>query len=443
MAEKVLMLALSPTMETGTIVAWRKQEGEQVASGDVLCEVKTDKAVMDYEAVNEGALLKIVVPEGGQAKVGQPIAVVGEQGEDVAELVKEIEAEAAEAPAGGAPAEAPKAGRKAAGEKTREPAVKTAAPGAETAPGGVKASPLARRLAEQRGIELSRVSGSGPGGRVTRSDVEAAEAAPAGAGARRGPAPAPAGARGPSEGETERTEPYRPGEMPVREVPASGKRKVIARRLAESKFSAPHFYLKADIDAGSLMAARARLNEERAGEGRAKLSFNAFLIRLAAEALRRHPQVNAEWRGESIAYFGRADIGLAVAQPDGLITPVVRDCWNRGIADIDADLKLLVDRARSGKLRPGEYTGAGFTISSLGSFGIHEFTAIINPSGSTILAVGEARRLPVAGEGDEVRVKTIMTVTLSCDHRVVDGVTGALFLGDLKRTIEDPVRALL
>jgi pyruvate dehydrogenase E2 component (dihydrolipoamide acetyltransferase) len=230
--------------------------------------------------------------------------------------------------------------------------------------------------------------------------------------------------------------------MPVQKTPASGMRRTIARRLAESKFSAPHFYLKSDIDVGPLMQARTELNDERARQGLPKVSFNAFIIRLAAEALRRHPNINAGWEDDAILTYGRADIGVAVALPDGLITPVVRDCWDRGIIDIDADLRVLIDRARSGRLKPQEYTGATFTISSLGGFGVNEFTAIINPPGSAILAVGEARRMPVVTGSDDLDIRTIMTVTMSCDHRVIDGANGAVFLSDLKQLIEKPVRAL-
>ncbi len=463
MAEKLIMLALSPTMETGTIVKWNKQEGDIVESGDVLCEVETDKATMEYESVNDGTLLKIVVPEGGQAGIGQAIAIVGEKGEDITELLDEIAREVSKQ---GAAVQPPPLSEEAARGVTEEETaggireektghVREAGRGIGKAPAGspaavreaavsnrtpgeglpmVKTSPLARRLADQYGIELAGVRGSGPGGRVIKRDIEAARDA-SGAFASAGVRGAASGPRA-SEGAA-----FAPtGPAPVaEEIPVSGKRKVIAQRLSQSKFSAPHYYLKAVIEVDGLMAARGELNKKRQND---KLTFNAFLVKFAAQALKRHPVVNSSWQGDKIVRFGRADIGIAVAQPDGLIAPVLRDCWNRGIAELDAELKLLIEKARGNRLKPDEYSGATFTISSLGTYGIHEFTAVINPPGSAILAVGQARREPVAGEDDEIRIRTNMTVTLSCDHRVIDGAEGALFLTDLKEMIENPVFAL-
>ncbi len=497
MAEKVVMLALSPTMETGTIVKWNRQEGEEVATGDVLCEVETDKATMEYESMNDGILLKIVIPERGNAAVGQSIAVVGEKGENISALMEEISLEkqgagtdaaalqVSEETAGGLP----QAGKGAGGARKEEggaltgvggsssvvdeaalsPAAVSEAPftGRMSGPGAsiessrAKASPLAKKLADQYGVTLSRVQGSGPGGRIIKRDIDMARTA-SGAAQTEGvsdavsrgktaavqasvayaPGQAPSGLVPP--GHTPSwdipTGPVPSGQAPVvEEITVSGKRKVIAERLSQSKFSAPHYYLKAVIAVDGLMAARRELNKKRQGD---KLTFNAFLVKFVAEALKRHPVVNSSWQGDKIVRFGRADIGIAVAQPDGLITPVLRDCWNRGIAGLDAELKSLVEKARNNKLKPEEYTGATFTISSLGTYGIHEFTAIINPPGSAILAVGQARREPVVDEGDEIQILTNMTVTLSCDHRVIDGATGALFLNNLKEMIENPVFAL-
>jgi pyruvate dehydrogenase E2 component (dihydrolipoamide acetyltransferase) len=437
MAEKVLMLALSPTMERGTVLKWRKKEGDRVASGDVLCEVETDKATMEYESVNEGTLLKLLVPEGKDTKVGEPIAVVGEQGEDISGMLKEVAAgllsaaaEDATAPAGGPGKTAPALRNAAAppitaGSPIADSPPMAAAPAGERLPGGVKASPLARGLAGTHGIDIRTVRGSGPDGRVVKRDVEAALTGIAAGGSQR-----------PAAG---RSEPPVPVETPFVEVPVSGKRKVIARRLAESMYTAPHYYLKMYVQVENLLKARKALNEGRADA----VSLNAFLVRLAAEALKNHPAVNSSWRGETIARFQRADIGLAVAQPDGLLTPIVRDCWNKGISAIDAELKLLIGKALKNTLRPEEYTGATFTISNLGSYGVDEFTAIINPPGSAILAVGKAEKTPVVGEGNLVQIETRMTLTLSCDHRVIDGAEGALFLKDLKAQIEYPIGALL
>jgi pyruvate dehydrogenase E2 component (dihydrolipoamide acetyltransferase) len=412
MPEKILMMALSPTMETGTLVRWRKKEGETVASGDVLCEVETDKATMDYESTSEGTLLKIVVQAGGQAKVGDTIAILGKPGEDFSSLLSEARTAAAKAPAAaqatvGAPAAAAVA-----------PA-RSAAAGSAAVTGRVRSSPLARRIASQRGIDLRALRGSGPNGRIVKRDLDGA---PVAGGAARPVSAAPT---------------YTPG--PGDEVqPLSSMRKVIARRLSESMFSAPHYYLTVAITMDELLATRTRLNEGR----EKKASMNAFLIAIAARALLHHPKVNSTWNGDSIIRHTATDIGLAVAQPDGLITPVVRDCGKKGILTIDAELADLVERARAGKLQPSEYEGATFTISSLGSSGIDEFTAVINPPGSAILAVGAIRKEPVVGKGDAIEIRQRMRVTLSCDHRVIDGAVGAAFLRELADMLENPMLAL-
>ena len=408
MAEPVLMLALSPTMEEGTITRWHKKEGEAIAQGDLLCEVETDKAAMEYESVNQGTLLAILVPAGGRAAVGAPIAVVGKPGEDVGAFRARAQ-EPAAAPAASA---------------ARADAVSPPSSGLRR----IKASPLARRLARERRLDLGRIAGSGPGGRVVQHDLAAARTLPSG-GVKPGLLPgavAPKGATAPPAQD--------------QRIPLSGKRKVIAQRLAESKFSAPHYYLKIDVDAGRFLEARERLNA-RFGE-EARISVNALLLKIAAEALKRHPIVNSGWRGDHILAYARADIGLAVAQEDGLVTPVVRDCGAKGVLAIERELGELIARARVNRLKPEEYTGATFTITNLGSYGILEFTAIINPPGSAILAVGRIRRVPVAEEGDRVAVRPQMILTLSCDHRVVDGAVGAAFLKDLKALIEDPIDAL-
>jgi pyruvate dehydrogenase E2 component (dihydrolipoamide acetyltransferase) len=423
MAEEVLMLALSPTMETGTIVKWHKHEGDPIKNGDVLCEVETDKATMEYESQNEGMLLKILVPEGGQAEVGRTIAVAGEKGEDITSLIKEKpEAKPASKPqAETTPDEIP--GKQVG---LREQAVGKVPPpkpekkegiGAdeERLPEGVKASPLARKIAQTQGIDLEDIEGSGPEGRIIKRDLDRASMPPA----------------------SEKTEASPRGA--AREIPVSAKRRVIAKRLTESKYTAPHYYLTAVVDAGRLVSARKSLNDRM----EKKVSFNAFLIRLAAEALKGHPMVNSSFLGDTILQFGSADIGLAVAQPDGLIAPVVRDCWNKGIVRIDEELRELVDRAQKGRLKPEEFSGATFTISNLGSFGIYDFTAIINPPGSAILAVGEIRREAYEPETGGFGFRSVMHLTLSCDHRVIDGAVGARFLKSLANMIEDPIIALL
>jgi pyruvate dehydrogenase E2 component (dihydrolipoamide acetyltransferase) len=448
MAEAVLMLALSPTMEEGTITRWHKKEGDAVAQGDLLCEVETDKAAMDYESVNQGTLLAILVPAGGKAAVGAPIAVVGKPGEDVSGF-RASAAVAAEPPAGpaapreqaaagaepaaapsrvDASAPAPRADRPAAAPPPRAPAAVPPASGLRR----IKASPLARRLARERRLDLGRVAGSGPGGRVVMRDLAGARPLAAGAPSAAAAGLAPGAATAPAAG----------GALPAQDqrIPLSGKRKVIAQRLSDSKFTAPHYYLKIDVDAGRFLETRERLNT-RLGE-EARISVNALLMKIAAETLKGHPALNSGWKGDHILTYAHADIGLAVAQEDGLITPVVRDCGSKGILAIERELSELIARARANRLKPEEYTGATFTITNLGSYGILEFTAIINPPGSAILAVGRIRRVPVVEEGDRIVVRPQMILSLSCDHRVVDGAVGAAFLYDLKKLIEDPTDAL-
>jgi pyruvate dehydrogenase E2 component (dihydrolipoamide acetyltransferase) len=398
-------------MEQGTVVSWIKKEGDPVKSGEVLCEVETDKTTMEYETDLDGVLLKIIVPEGKGAAVGDTIAIIGDSGEDISSLLAEDKAAADIA-------SPPVEDDAVISEEQAQSPVPTPVSGGESAERRIKASPLARKLAEEKGLDLRVMSGSGPGGRIVKRDIEQALATPAaGDGAVTVPAPA--------------------GRDEV--VPVSQKRRVIAQRLSESKYSAPHYYLKIEVDMGPAMNARRRLN----ASGSPKISLNAFIIKFVAEALKRHPRVNAGWQGDSIVHFGSVDIGLAVAQPDGLITPVVRNCAAKGVRLIDADISGLVEKARQNKLLPEEYTGATFTVSNLGSFGIDEFTAIINPPGAAILALGRVRKVPVALETDQVVVQSRMYMTMSCDHRVIDGAVGAAFLQDLKEIIEYPIHSLI
>lgn len=454
MAERVVMIALSPTMEDGTILTWNKKPGDSVTTGDVICEVETDKASMDYESAQEGTLLKILVKEGDRASVGQAIAIIGESGEDTSALEQEI------AGAGGSASEAPpeagsgavpdaaaqkrdeapasaEAARATGSDTPSEKPATAPAPGpagtqaadhgVAGADGWIKSSPLARKLANQRNVDIARVSGSGPGGRVVRRDVENYRGAPEAARLQAGgvvaggalQAPAPAGED--------------------QKIPLSGIRGVIARRMVESKFAAPHYYVKLDVEMGRFMAARQALNAELPQ----KLGVNGMLIKFVAEALKRHPVVNSSWQGDHILQYGSQDIGLAVDAGRGLITPIVRNCGNRGMVDIDAELQQLIELARSGGLKPEQYQGATFTISSLGSFGVDEFTAIINAPGSAILAVGRIRPTPVFDDAGNVRRADLMTLTLSSDHRVIDGAEAARFMQTLKRMIEDPIRTLV
>ena len=405
MAEKICMPVLSPSMEVGTVAKWHYQEGQVVKSGTVLCEIETDKAVMEYETTQEGVLLKIVVPEGGEASVGAIIAILGQQGEDISSLL----AEAAAAPVPST-ASSPEQMASAA-------SVEASAP---TSDGRVKSSPLARKVAKDAGIELAGVTGTGPGGRIVKRDIEQAMQAK------------------PAESAPSAAATIAAPSLADETIRVSQKRKIIAQRLAESMFTAPHFYLKVTVNMDGILAARTALNATR----KEKVSLNAFLVKFVAEALKKHTIVNSTWHGDTIVKHGSVDVGLAVAQPDGLMTPVVRNCGNKGIAQIDDELRALIQKAQNNRLEPQEYTGATFTISSLGAFGIEEFTAIINPPGSAILAVGAIRKEPVVNEDDDIEIHSNMALTLSCDHRVIDGAVGAAFLTELKAMLEQPIRAL-
>ena len=405
MAEQILMLALSPTMEKGTITKWLKKVGDKVASGEVICEVETDKAAMDYESMADGVLLKIVVPQGGQAAIGECIAVIGQEGEGVSDSQadKQVQAEPA----------------KPLQEPVRQP---VSQPKIETsASSQIKSTPLARKMASQHGIEIGSITGTGPAGRVILRDIEQAMAS--------GNKPAKSAGAFKTD--------VSAGILKDEEIPVSGIRKVIAQRLVESKFSAPHYYLKVSADAGELVRTRQKLKIDSAKN----VSINAFLIKLTAETMKHHPAINSMWAGDKIIRHGRIDIALAVALDDGLITPVVRDCGNKGIMAIETELAELIAIAKAGKLQKEQYNNSTFTISNLGSFGIDDFTAIINPPGSAILAVGQICKRPVVDAGGNIVAASMMNMTLSCDHRVIDGAVGAAFMSDLKHLIEEPMSA--
>jgi pyruvate dehydrogenase E2 component (dihydrolipoamide acetyltransferase) len=419
MAEIVRMPKLSDTMTEGTVASWNKKVGDKVKSGEVLAEIETDKATMEFESFQDGVLLYIGVEKGKTAKVDSILAILGKEGEDVSAL---IASEAAGAPTVEA-APAP-----VAAEAVAAPVAVAAPPVVATAPvvaappaanGRVKASPLAKKIAEEKGINIGNVAGSGDGGRIVRRDVEnftpAAASAPTHV-----PAFIPSG-----------TERYT-------EENVSQMRKTIARRLAESKFTAPHFYLTMEIDMDNAMAARKSINDS----GTAKISFNDMVVKACAMALRLHPKVNSSWRGETIRYNEHVHIGVAVAVDEGLLVPVVRFANEKGLAQIGAEVKSFAEKAKSKKLQPSDWEGNTFTISNLGMFGIDEFTAIINPPDACILAVGGIKSVPVVKNGAVVP-GNIMKVTLSCDHRVVDGASGAAFLQTLKSYLENPVMMLV
>jgi pyruvate dehydrogenase E2 component (dihydrolipoamide acetyltransferase) len=441
---EIRMPALSPTMTEGNLARWLNKEGDEVHSGDVIAEIETDKATMEYEAVDEGRLGKIIVPEGTQGiKVNQPIAVLLEEGED-ASAIGDVTA-------------APKPAEPSTGTGRSVPAVEapTAQPiphpnlpppagegGREAAGGGsngadrIFASPLARRMAAQAGLDLAAIKGSGPQGRIVKADIDTALS-------RGGPAPT---ARAPVTAQAARPpqpapQPFAPvtGDPPFTQKPHSQMRRIIARRLTESKQNVPHFYETIDCEIDELLRIRKVLNEGQEG---LNLSVNDFVIRAAGLALRQVPAANASWSDDAIILWERADIAMAVALDDGLITPIIRGADLKGLQQIAAETKDLAARARAGKLKLEEFQGGTFSISNLGMYGIREFAAVINPPQGCILAVGAGAPRPVVKNG-ELAVATVMSCTLSADHRAVDGAVSAQFLAAFKKLIDEPSRMLL
>jgi pyruvate dehydrogenase E2 component (dihydrolipoamide acetyltransferase) len=452
MATKVLMEALSPTMEEGRLVKWLKNEGDQIKNGDVLAEVETDKAVMELVARGDGVLRKRLANEGDSAPVGALLGVVAAPDEDIAALVKSAAPTPAAAdttpqPAG-KPADAgdviaktkeyegvtsvPAAPRQSQGEASTPPqererrghqridtgahhAEANATGNGESAPTGrPRSSPLARRMASERGVDLGSVRGSGPGGRIIKRDIEQAPTTAA--------APAAAAQRPPRVGD-------------YQDIPLTQMRKTIAKRLVESIGPIPTFYLTAEFD----MTHVAELRDEMIQRGpEYKVSFNDILIKATATALAQHPEVNAHWIGDGIRQFNRVHVGMAVAVEEGLITPVIFDANEKGLSEISAEARELAGRARERRLKPEEYMGATFSISNLGMFGIDQFTAIINPPEAGILAIGAVEEKPIVEDGELV-IRKRLRVTMSCDHRVIDGATGAKFLQTLRRLIENPL----
>jgi pyruvate dehydrogenase E2 component (dihydrolipoamide acetyltransferase) len=426
MAQIIDMPKLSDTMTVGTLVKWKKKEGETVKSGDMLAEVETDKATMELESFFDGTLLKIFAPEGSQVAIGAALCAIGKAGEAV------------EAPA-------PKAGAPAVAAATPPPsgslpqtvvpaAVPSAAPAPVEAPlpqGRIKISPLARKLAAEDKIDVRRLHGTGPGGRIVRADILSAAKngspvsnAPQGGAALAGSA---LSNKGPIQEE--------------RAVPNSNMRVTIARRLLESKTLIPHFYLDIEVDAAPLGLLRQQINTAYEKDG-VKLSVNDFILKASAEALRRVPAVNASWENTQIRYFGAAHVAFAVAMEDGLITPVIRDTHLKSVFQISAEAKQLAKLAKDKKLQPAQFTGGTFCVSNLGMLGIDRFTAIINPPNAAILAVGATTKKPIV-RNDRIEIGERMSLTLSCDHRVVDGALGAKYLAALKQLLEAPALLLL
>jgi pyruvate dehydrogenase E2 component (dihydrolipoamide acetyltransferase) len=453
MPVNILMPALSPTMEKGNLAKWLKKEGDKVKPGDVIAEIETDKATMEVEAIDEGTLAKIVVPEGTQdVPVNQLIAVLAEEGEDPKQVISSATAKSAPPPQA-KPAQAP---QKAAAtsfetrpsaapqdEAKRSPGPEEGAKapvskgeGERPASNRIFASPLARRLAKDAGIDLSRIQGSGPHGRVIARDVEAARSgkgvtAPAAAGA-------PLGIQPPSDDKIKAL--FEPGSYEV--VPHDNIRKIIARRLVEAKLTIPHFYLTVDCNIGKLLASREEINaaapKDKDGKPAYKLSVNDFVIKALALALQRIPDANATWTKGGMLKHKHSDIGVAVSIPGGLITPIIRKAEIKSLSVISNEMKDLAARARAKKLKPEEYQGGSSAVSNLGMYGIKDFAAVINPPHATILAVGAGEERAVARAG-KIEAAMLMTVTMSTDHRAVDGVLGAELIGAFKALIENPV----
>ena len=447
----ILMPALSPTMEKGNLAKWLKKEGDKVKSGDVIAEIETDKATMEVEAVDDGTIAKILVPEGTQdVAVNDVIAVLAGDGEDV----KAAAAGAASAPAKAAEAPAPKPAATPA--LAAAPAPKAAAPAAAPAPAPQAAapapqtngharifsSPLARRLAKEAGIELARINGSGPHGRIVARDVEGAKS---GKGLK-APAAAPAGAPSiaPSMSDQQIRALFEEGSYEV--VPHDGMRRTIAQRLTASVQTVPHFYLTMDCDIGKLLEAREQINasapKDKEKKPLYKLSVNDFVIKAMAIALQRIPDCNVSWTESGMLKHKHSDIGVAVAMPGGLITPIIRKAETKSLSTISAEMKDFAARARARKLKPEEYQGGTTAVSNLGMYGIKDFTAVINPPHATILAVGTSEERAVVRAG-KIEIAHIMSVTLSCDHRAVDGALGAELIGEFKRLIENPVMMMV
>ena len=423
MAEIIRMPKMSDTMEEGVIASWLKKVGDEIKSGDILAEVETDKATMELESYDDGVLIHIGVKDGDSVPVDGVIAIIGEKGEDVDEILKDIENDTSSVDNSEEVNETPI-------EKEIEVKVETPAP-APPAPEEknissnderIKASPLAKKLADEKGINLSNISGSGDGGRIIRKDIEEYKGIPAKT----------------AEVQKEIKLPQIHSEESFEEIAVTQMRKTISKRLAESKFSAPHFYLTMEIDMDNCIEGRKKINES----SEVKISFNDIILKACAVALRKHPMVNSSYLTDKIRINHHVHIGVAVAVDEGLLVPVIRFADNKSLSHISAEVKSLAKRAKDKQLQPSDWEGNTFTISNLGMFGISEFTAIINPNDSCILAVGGIKSTPVVKNG-EIVPGNIMKLTLSCDHRLVDGATGAAFLQTLKELIEDPIKILV
>lgn len=430
MAQVMEMLALSPTMEEGTLAEWHKNEGDSIEEGEILAEVETDKATMEMESFFSGTILKLLAEPGQTVRVGDPLAIIGEQGEDISEFLNGSGGEPSEAPT----ADSSDSSSEQSKEDDSEEPQEASAPEdskKESANGDdrrLKVSPLARRIAEEKGVDLNALDGSGPGGRIIKRDVIEAKVAPAAESIQRS---APKAELVSSD---------------VSMVPGTAKslsqmRKTIARRLVEVWQSTPHFYLTKEIDMAAAMKLRKEINEELAAVDGPKISVNDMIVRASASALAKHPAMNAAFAGDELYLFDEINIGVAVAIEEGLITPTVRNADKKSLATIAAEVRELAGRAKAKKLKPEEYGAHTFSVSNLGMYGIDDFLAVINPPDAAILACGSVQKVPVV-IGDEIQIGTRMKVSLSCDHRVVDGAVGAEFLQTLQKYLERPMLLL-
>ncbi len=421
-ATLITMPKMSDTMQEGTIASWLKKEGDEVKSGDILAEVETDKATMELESYEDGVLLHIGIPEGDSVPIDGVIAVIGEKGADFQKL---LDAHGQKS-SGGQEKSAAKEEKKEEPKAESKPADKpkeTKAPASSSSENGrVKASPLAKKLAEDKGVDIAQVKGSGEGGRIIKRDVETFD---------------PASAK-PAAAESQAAPAASVGQESYTEEKVSQMRKTIAKRLAESKFTAPHFYLTMEINMDKAIEARKSMNEVAP----VKISFNDMVIKGVAASLRQHPKVNSSWLGDKIRYNDHIHVGMAVAVEEGLLVPVIRFADSKSLSQISQEAKSLGGKAKSKELQPKDWEGNTFTISNLGMFGIEEFTAIVNPPDACILAVGGIKETAIVKDG-QLQVGNVMKVTLSCDHRVVDGAVGSAFLKTLKGLLEDPVRLLI
>ncbi|MEM9399830.1 MAG: pyruvate dehydrogenase complex dihydrolipoamide acetyltransferase [Verrucomicrobiota bacterium] len=430
MPELIEMPKLSDTMTEGTLVKWLKKEGESVESGDVIAEIETDKATMDLEVFEDGTLLKILAKEGDAVPVSNVIAFVGEDGEEVTDEM--IAKAAASSASESAQAEEDKKEEPSKKETVSTvsspdvsaPAAKTSKPAFAGSSSRIKASPLARKLAKENGVMLEGLVGTGPGGRIVKKDVLSASAS-AGAGTNWGVFPA-----GPVAA--------------AAEIPLTNMRKTIAKRLVQSKNEAPHFYVEMEIECADMIELRKQLNARFETLPKPfKLSFNDFVMKAAAQAVRKVPAINSSWEGDIIRQHSSVQLSFGVAIPDGLITPVIRDAQNKSVKEISLEARELIGKAKEGKLKPEEYTGGTITISNLGMFGVDSFSAIVNPPQAAILAVGNIVKKPVVNPMDEIVVGHRMNITISADHRVVDGAVAAQYLGEVKNLLETPALLLL